>query len=477
MENKTMMTDLYELTMAQTYFDSGEKDKEVLFDAFFRREPLEAGYAVMAGLDNIIEYIKNLKFTDKDIEYLRELGLFSDAFLAYLSNFKFTGDIYAIPDGTPVFRNEPLITVRAPIIEAQIIETAILSYLNAAICYSTAARKVVEAAGDIKVMEFGARRAFGPDAAVEASKCSYLSGVAGTSNVLAGKKYNIPVMGTMAHSLIQQADSEYEAFLNFAKSYPNNCVLLVDTYDTLKTGIPNAIRVAKEFLIPNGFKLKGVRIDSGDLAYLSKEAKKMFIEAGLDDVQICLSNGLKPETIKGLIDQGAVVNSIGLGDNIVAPDNARVGCVYKNVAVIKDGEIIPKIKISSDAIKTINPGLKKVYRFYDKESGYAIADLIALYDEVIPEDEYVLVDPADETNRQKITNYVVRELHERVFENGEYVYETRTLEDSREYCEEQMQTIYPEVKRIHNPHKHYVDLSEKLLNTKKEMIMDIKNNI
>ncbi|MBR3888448.1 MAG: nicotinate phosphoribosyltransferase [Clostridia bacterium] len=477
MENKTMMTDLYELTMAQTYFDSGEKDKEVLFDAFFRREPLEAGYAVMAGLDNIIEYIKNLKFTDKDIEYLRELGLFSDAFLDYLSNFKFTGDIYAIPDGTPVFRNEPLITVRAPIIEAQIIETAILSYLNAAICYSTAARKVVEAAGDIKVMEFGARRAFGPDAAVEASKCAYLSGVAGTSNVLAGKKYNIPVMGTMAHSLIQQADSEYEAFLNFAKSYPNNCVLLVDTYDTLKTGIPNAIRVAKEFLIPNGFKLKGVRIDSGDLAYLSKEAKKMFIEAGLDDVQICLSNGLKPETIKGLIDQGAVVNSIGLGDNIVAPDNARVGCVYKNVAVIRDSEIIPKIKISSDAIKTINPGLKKVYRFYDKESGYAIADLIALYDEVIPEDEYVLIDPADETNRQKISNYIVRELHEKVFESGEYVYETKTLEDSREYCEEQMQTIYPEVKRIHNPHKHYVDLSEKLLNTKKEMIMNIKNNI
>lgn len=477
MENKTMMTDLYELTMAQTYFDSGEKDKEVLFDAFFRREPLEAGYAVMAGLDNIIEYIKNLKFTDKDIEYLRELGLFSDAFLDYLSNFKFTGDIYAIPDGTPVFRSEPLITVRAPIIEAQIIETAILSYLNAAICYSTAARKVVEAAGDIKVMEFGARRAFGPDAAVEASKCAYLSGVAGTSNVLAGKKYNIPVMGTMAHSLIQQADSEYEAFLNFAKSYPNNCVLLVDTYDTLKTGIPNAIRVAKEFLIPNGFKLKGVRIDSGDLAYLSKEAKKMFIEAGLDDVQICLSNGLKPETIKGLIDQGAVVNSIGLGDNIVAPDNARVGCVYKNVAVIKEGEIVPKIKISSDAIKTINPGLKKVYRFYDKESGYAIADLIALYDEVIPEDEYVLIDPADETNRQKISNYIVRELHEKVFESGEYVYETKTLEDSREYCEEQMQTIYPEVKRIHNPHKHYVDLSEKLLNTKKEMIMNIKNNI
>ncbi len=477
MENKTMMTDLYELTMAQTYFDSGEKDKEVLFDAFFRREPLGAGYAVMAGLDNVIEYIKNLKFTDKDIEYLRELDLFSDAFLDYLANFRFTGDIYAIPDGTPVFRNEPLITVRAPIIEAQIIETAILSYLNAAICYSTAARKVVEAAGDIKVMEFGARRAFGPDAAVEASKCSYLSGVAGTSNVLAGKKYNIPVMGTMAHSLIQQADSEYEAFLNFAKSYPNNCILLIDTYDTLKTGVPNAIRVAKEYLIPNGYRLKGVRIDSGDLAYLSKEARRMFDEAGLNDVQICLSNGLKPETIKGLIDQGAIVNSIGLGDNIVAPDNARVGCVYKNVAVIKEGEIVPKIKISSDAIKTINPGLKKVYRFYDKANGYAIADLIALYDEVIPEDEYVLIDPADETNRQKITNYIVRELHERVFENGEYVYETRTLEDSRAYCEEQMHTIYPEVRRIHNPHKQYVDLSEKLLNMKKEMIMEIKTNI
>ncbi|MBQ6860848.1 MAG: nicotinate phosphoribosyltransferase [Clostridia bacterium] len=477
MENKTMMTDLYELTMAQAYFDSGEKDKEVIFDAFFRREPLSAGYAVMAGLDNIIEYIKNLKFTEEDIAYLRSLNSFSEDFLNYLLTFKFTGDIYAIPDGTPVFRNEPLITVKGPIIEAQIIETAILSYLNASICYSTAARKVVEAAGDIKVMEFGARRAFGPDAAVEASKCSYLAGVAGTSNVLAGKKFNIPVMGTMAHSLVQQADSEYEAFLNFAKSYPNNCVLLIDTYDTLRTGVPNAIRVAKEYLIPNGYRLKGVRIDSGDLAYLSKEAKKMFDEAGMSDVQICLSNGLNPETIRGLIDQGAIVNSIGLGDNIVAPDHARVGVVYKNAAVIENGEIIPKIKISSDAIKTINPGLKKVYRFYDKDTNYAIADLIALHDEEISNDEYILIDPADETNRQKISNYWVRELHEKVFENGVCVYPEKTLDDSRAYCEKEMQTIYPEVRRIHNPHKHYVDLSEKLLNTKKEMIIKLKNNI
>lgn len=474
MENKTMMTDLYELTMAQVYFNSNEKDKIAIFDAFFRREPLEAGYGVMAGLDRIIEYIQNLRFTEENIQYLRSLKLFTEEFLEYLANFKFTGDLYAIPDGTPVFRSEPLITVKAPIIEAQIVETALLSYLNASICYTTATKKITEVAGDIAIMEFGARRAFGPDAAVEASKCSIIGGAAGTSNVLAGEKYKIPVMGTMAHSLVTEADSEYEAFLNYAKTYPNNCMLLVDTYDVLKSGVPNAIRVAKEFLIPNGYRLKGIRIDSGDLAYLSKESKKMLIDAGMGDAKICLSNGLKPDTIKTLIDQGAIIDSIGLGDNIVAPDHARVGCVYKNVGVIKEGKVIPKIKLSSDTEKTINPGFKKVYRFYDKVSGYALGDVIALEEETIPEDEYTLIDPTDETNQTHINHYTVRELQEKIFVDGKLVYEDPALLAKKAYCTKEMQTLYPEVRRIHKPHKYYVDLSEKLLKLKKDLIIQNK---
>ena len=470
-----MMTDLYELTMAQVYFNSGEKDKVAIFDAFFRREPLDAGYGIMAGLDNVIEYIKNLKFTEDNINYLRSLNQFTDEFLNYLRDFKFTGDVYAVPDGTPIFRNEPIVTVIAPIIEAQIIETALLSYLNASICYATATKKITEVTGNIGVMEFGARRAFGPDAAVEASKCSIIGGAVGTSNVLAGEKYGMPVLGTMAHSLVTEANSEYEAFLNFAKTYPKNCVLLIDTYDTLRSGVPNAIRVAKEYLIPNGYELKGVRIDSGDLAYLSKEAKRMFIEAGLPNVKICLSNGLKPETLDSLIRQGAVIDSIGLGDNIVIPDNARVGCVYKNVAVVNNGEIIPKIKVSSDAIKTTNPGFKHLYRFYSNETGYALGDLITVYDEEIPQDEYLLIDPENETNFVKVKDYTVKNIREKIFENGQLIYNDRSLFEKRDYCNEQMKTLYPEIRRIEKPHKYYVDLSEKLLNLKKQMIRDAKD--
>ena len=402
------------------------------------------------------------------------MNLFDDDFLEYLSRFKFSGNVYAIPDGTPVFRNEPLVTIEAPIIEAQIVETAILSYLNASICYTTATRKIVEASNNIAIMEFGARRAFGPDSAVEASKCSIIGGASGTSNVLAGEKYKIPVMGTMAHSLITQSDNEYEAFLNFAKTYPENCVLLVDTYNVLRSGVPNAIKVAKEYLMPRGYRLKGIRIDSGDLAYLSKESKKMLVNAGLDDVKICLSNGLKAETIRELLDQGAVIDSIGLGDNIVAPDKARVGVVYKNVGVLKNKKIEPKIKLSSDSSKTINPGFKKVYRFYDKETGYALGDVIALKEEKIEEKEYLLIDPEDETNTTKIKNYNVKELQKPIFEQGKLIYKDLGIYEKREYCNQQMKTLYPENKRIHKQNKYYVDLSEALLKLKKKMIFENK---
>ena len=468
--NLTMMTDFYELTMSQAYFKAGKKDEIAVFDAFYRKNPLDGGYGLMGGVDKIIDFIKNIKFTSEDIEYLRGTGQFTEDFLEYLRNFKFTGSIYAVPDGTPIFANEPIVTVKAPIIEAQIIETILLSYLNAGICYTTAARRVVEAAKGIGIMEFGARRALGPEAAVDASKCAIIAGCVGTSNVLAGLEYNVPVMGTMAHSLVTEADSEYEAFLNYAKAYPNNCVLLVDTYDVLKSGVPNAIKIAKEYLEPNGYKLKGIRIDSGDLAYLSIEAKKMLVEAGLDDVKICLSNGLNERTIKSLILQGAVIDSIGLGDNIVLPDKARVGCVYKNVAIKHGDDFVSRIKVSNDAAKAITPGFKKVYRFYDRETGYALGDVIALHNEKIPKDKYTLIDPLNEHNTLTIKNYIVRELQQPIFENGELVYNDPVLKDKQEYCNNEMKTLYPEVKRLENPHGYYVDLTKKLLKLKKELI-------
>lgn len=474
MKNLTMMTDFYELTMSQAYFTAGKKDEVAVFDAFFRKNPLNGGYGVMGGVDKIIGFIKNAHFTDDDIAYLRSTGQFTEEFLNYLREFKFTGSIYAIPDGTPVFGNEPIVTVKAPIIEAQIIETILLSYLNANICYTTAATRVVEAAFPVGVMEFGARRAMGPEAALEASKCAVIAGCVGTSNVVAGLEYGVPVMGTMAHSLVTEADSEYEAFLNYAKAYPNNCVLLVDTYDVLKSGVPNAIRIAKEYLIPNGYRLKGIRIDSGDLAYLSKEAKKMFVEAGLSDVKICLSNGLNEDTIKSLKEQGAVMDSIGLGDNIVLPDKARVGCVYKNVAVEKNNEFVSRIKVSNDAVKAINPGYKKVYRFYDKESGYALGDVLALFEENIPKDEFTLIDPLNEHNTLTIKNYIVRELQEPIFVDGVLVYREPTIMEKQKYTREQMNSLYPEVKRTHNPHGYYVDLTKKLLELKKFLILEAK---
>jgi nicotinate phosphoribosyltransferase len=474
-DNMTMMTDFYELTMSQTYFKAGKKDEIAVFDAFFRKNPFGKGYGLMGGVDRIIEYIKNFHFTEDDINYLRSTNQFEEDFLEYLRNLRFTGSIYAIPDATPVFANEPIVTVKAPIIEAQIIETALLSYLNANIMYTTAARRVVEAAENIGVMEFGARRALGVDAAVEASKCAVIAGCVGTSNVLAGQDYKVPVMGTMAHSLVTEADNEYEAFLNYAKAYPNNCVLLVDTYDVLRSGVPNAIRVAKEYLIPNGYTLKGIRIDSGDLAYLSKEAKKMLVEAGLPDVKICVSNGLNEDTIRSLKEQGAVIDSIGLGDNIVLPDKARVGCVYKNVAIKKDENFVSRIKVSNDAAKAINPGYKKVYRFYDKKSGYALGDVITLYEENIPKNKYTLVDPLNENNTLTITDYKVRELQVPIFEDGKLVYNDPNINEKQAYCNDEMKTLYPEVKRSENPHQYYVDLSKKLLVLKKELIKQAKN--
>lgn len=335
--NYTLLTDEYEFTMSETYFKNGKKDETAVFDVFFRKVPTNGGYAIMAGLDKVIEYISNLHFGEDELEYLRRGG-YDNNFIEYLKNFKFTGNVYAIPDGTPVFPNEPIITVEAPIIEAQIVETAILSLVNGAMEHATGARRIIEATPKgIPIMEFGSRRADGLEAAIDASLYGIMAGCSGTSNALAANMLDIQALGTQAHSYIETFDTEYDAFLAYAKAYPNNCLLLVDTIDTLKSGIPNAIRVAKEYLIPNGYRLKGIRIDSGDLAYLSKMARGMLDEAGLNDAQICLSNGLNAKTIKSLVDEGTCFNSLGVGDNISKPEG-RMGCVYKEVAIVKDGK-------------------------------------------------------------------------------------------------------------------------------------------
>lgn len=467
--NKSLMTDYYELTMAKTYFDQNEQDKVVYFDVFYRINPFKGGYAIMGGLDNIISYIQNFKIDETDIEFLRKTGDFSEEFLKYLSELKFTGDIYACEDGTPIFPGEPVITVKTKIIEAQLIETSLLTYFNHGTLVTTAAKRITDAAKGIPVMEFGARRARGVESAVDASKYAYIGGCVGTSNVLASKLYEIPCLGTMAHSLVCDYNSEFEAFLNYAKSNPNNCVFLVDTFDTLKSGIPNAIRVANEYLKPNGYTFKGIRIDSGDLAYLSKKARKMLDEAGYKDAKICLSNGLDEQTILSLRSQGACIDSIGCGDNIAA-SLERVGGVYKLVAVEENGVIIPKIKVSNDYKKTITPAFKKLYRFYDKDTNYALGDLISLHDEVIPEDEYVLISPIEEWKKSTITNYICKDIRKEIFINGELVYSLPSVHERKKYCEEQFKTIYEEVKRNTFPHQYYVDLSKDLLELKKNMI-------
>lgn len=473
MENKTLMTDFYELTMAQTYFNEGKQEQEVYFDIFFRKNPFNGGYTVGGGLDETINYINNFKFDEEDIEYLRSLGKFNEEFLEYLKNLKFKGDIYAVPDGTMVFPNEPVLQVKTDVITAQLLETALLANFNHGALATTAAKRITNEAqiGDkkIPVMEFGARRARGIDSAIEASKCAYIGGCSGTSNTYAAKKYGIPALGTHAHSLVTDSDSEYEAFLGYAKSNPDNALFLVDTYDTLREGIPNAIKVANDYLKPNGYTFKGIRIDSGDLAYLSKEARKLLDKAGYPEAGICLSNGLDEYSIRELLQQGAVIDSLGVGDNIAAAKE-RVGGVYKLVAVEKDGKVIPKIKVSNDTAKTINPGYKKVYRFYDKKTGYALGDVITLADERIPEEHYTLVHPVETWKKTELEDYKVRPLLEPIYKAGKLVYNEPTIHEKKAYCQQEFETLYPEVTRIEKPHEYYVDLTDKLRMLKEELI-------
>ncbi len=472
-KNYSMLTDQYELNMANSYFESGMKDTVGVFDVFFRKVPSNGGYALMAGVDKVIEYINNLKFSDNDLAYFKSLG-YGEEFINYLKDFKFTGNIYAIPDGTPVFPNEPILTVEAPLIEAQIIETAVLSLLNGAMEHATGARRIIEATPkNVKVMEFGARRADGLDAAIDASLYGVMAGCSGTSNVIAANMIGQKALGTQAHSYIESFDSEYEAFLAYAKSYPNETLLLVDTYDTLRSGIPNAIRVAKEYLIPNGYRLKGIRIDSGDLAYLSKMARKMLDDAGLNDATICLSNGLNANTIRSLTEQGAKFDSLGVGDNISKPEG-RMGCVYKEVAILDGDKRIPKIKVSEDPIKTINPDFKDLYRLYDNETGYALADVMVRRGEKLSMDNLLIIDLKGFINQRVLNNFRTECLQKEIFVNGKQVFEDLSINELKEYVDIQMSTIYPEVKREVNPHIYNVSGTNHYADFKKEMIGKVK---
>lgn len=476
MENKTLMTDFYELTMAQSYFDQGKKEEKVYFDIFFRTNPFNGGYTMTGGLGETIEYLQNFGFAEEDIEYLKTTGSFSDEFLEYLKDLHFTGDINAMPDGTAAFPNEPVLTVRTNLIEAQIIETALLTNFNHGGLVTTKAKRITSTAGNIPVLDFGARRARGIDSAIEASRHAYIGGCRGTSNVYAGKKYDIPVSGTMAHSMIQEAECEYEAFLSYAKSHPNNCIFLVDTFDTLKSGIPNAIRVSREYLEPNGYRLKGIRIDSGDLTYLSKAAKNMLVEAGYEDVKICLSNGLDEYTIAKLLRQKAIVDSLGVGDNIIA-SKERLNGVYKLVATEKDGKMVPKIKVSEDPIKTTNPGLKTVYRFYDYDSNKALGDVIATSEEKIARDQYTLVSEKEPWKKKTLTDYRIRKLQIPIFKNGELVYQEPTIKEKQSYCECEYQTLPDYITDIENPGTYYVDLSKQERRLKEYMLYEAEQKI
>lgn len=475
-DTMSLLTDFYELTMMQGYFDAGSHDKSVVFDVFYRVNPSGNGFAIAAGLEQVIDYIKNLRFSEDDINYLASLNTFSKEFLDYLKGFKFTGNIYAIPEGTVVFPTEPLVRVTAPIIEAQIIEAAMLNIINHQSLIATKASRVVWAAEGDAVMEFGLRRAQGPDAGIYGARAAIIGGCAGTSNVLTGKMFGVPVLGTHAHSWVMSFPSEIEAFRHYAKTFPGACTFLVDTYDTLRSGVPNAIKVFKE-MQEAGIELKnyGIRLDSGDLAYLSKKARKMLDEAGFTDAKITASSDLDENLIMSLKLQGAKINNWGVGTKLITSDDCpSFGGVYKLAAESDgNGEFIPKIKLSNNPSKVTNPGIKKVMRFYDKATGKIKADLICLDDEQYNENERIkLFDHMAKWKKMilKPGEYTIRELLVPVFKNGECVYTSPSVNEIKEYCAGELATLWDEHRRLANPHTVPVDLSDKLIELKNKLI-------
>ena len=476
--NLALLTDFYELTMANGYLQHGLKDKQAYFDMFFRRIPDDGGFAIMAGVEQLIEYLKNLKFTDTDIEYLRSKNIFSEDFLQYLKSFKFSCDVWAIPEGTPIFPNEPIVTVIGPVIEAQFIETMVLLTINHQSLIATKANRVVRAAQGRDVMEFGSRRAQGYDGAIYGARAAYIGGCVGTACTISDKEFGVPATGTMAHSWIQMFPTELEAFGAYAKTYPDKSTFLVDTYNTLKSGIPNAIKVFNEVIVPKGFRPKGIRIDSGDIAYLSKEARIMLDEAGFDDCKIVASNSLDETIIRDLLIEGAQVDIFGVGERLITSRSEPVfGGVYKLVAVKEKGKIIPKIKLSDNVGKITNPGYKQAWRLFDKDTGKAIADLISLNEEIIDESKpYELFDPEYTWKRKTVTNFTAKKLQVKIFDKGNCIYESPKLKDIRSYCKEQIDTLWDEVKRFENPHKYYVDLSLPLWEMKEKLLKEHSDN-
>lgn len=462
--NMTMLTDFYELTMGKAYLDGGYEDTIAYFDLFFRSVPEQGGYALCAGLEQAIDYLQNLRFSTEDVQYLRSLQTFDEGFLDYLSSFRFNCDVWAVPEGTVVFPGEPLVKVRGPIIQAQMVETMLLATINHQSLIATKSSRIVRSAGDRKVFEFGARRAQGYDAAVLGARAAYIAGAAGTSCTIAGQQFGAPVFGTMAHSWIQLFDTEFEAFASYANSFPGDTVLLVDTYNVLESGIPNAIRVQNEVLKPLGKRIKGIRIDSGDLAYLSQQSRIILDSAGMQDCKITASNALDEYLIRDLLLQGAQIDFFGVGERLITSRAEPVfGGVYKLSGVEKDGHIMPKMKISENIGKVTNPCNKEILRFYDIETGKAMADVLIVSGEADPDGEpYEIFDPIQTWKRKTLENYRVRRLLVPVFINGKCVYDKPSLVDIRQYCQEEQETLWDSVKRFENPQSYYVDLSQKL---------------
>ena len=471
--NMTMLCDFYELTMGNGYFESGYKDRITYFDVFFRRVPDDGGFAIAAGLEQLIDYIENLHFSPEDIAYLRGRNLFSEEFLSYLEDFHFTGDIYAMPEGTPVFPREPMVIVRAKAIEAQLIETFTLLTINHQSLIATKANRIARAARGRTVLEFGSRRAQGADAAIIGARAAYIGGVAGTACTISDQIYGVPAGGTMAHAWVQMFDSEYEAFKTYCEVFPTNATLLVDTYNTLKSGVPNAIKAFNEVLRPKGITKCAIRLDSGDIAYLTREARQMLDEAGWESCKISASNSLDEYIIQDILRQGAKVDLFGVGERMITSKSDPVfGGVYKLAAIEKeDGTIVPKIKISENVGKITNPHFKKVYRIFDKATGKAEADYITVWDEVIEEGQPLeLFDPDATWKRRTYTDYTIKPLQEKIFDHGELVYQQPTLSEIQKYCREQIDTLWDEVKRFENPHNYYVDLSQKLWDIKQDLL-------
>ena len=473
MIDTAMLMDFYEATMANGAILKGHENTIAYFDMFFRRVPDDGGFAIMAGLEELINDLKALKFTDEDIAFMRERNLFDDKFIDYLKDFKFSCDVWAIPEGTPIFPKEPIVTVKGPIIQLFLIETLVLLNINHQSLIATKANRIVRSAQGRDVMEFGARRAHGMDASVYGARAAYIGGCIGTSCVKAGKDFNIPVSGTMAHSWIQLFDTEYDAFKAYAEVYPDKSLFLVDTYDTLKSGIPNVIKVANEVLKPLGCRPKGIRIDSGDITYLSKKARKMLDDAGYPDCAICVSNSLDEYLIRDMLMQGAKVDIFGVGERLItASSEAVFGGVYKLVGVEnEEGEIVPKIKLSGNTSKITLPGFKQAWRLFDRESGKAIADVITLRDEIIDDTKpYVLFDPEYIWKRKTVTDYIARPLQVEVFKQGQLVYKSPSATKIRDYREQQIESLWEEVQRFEKPHKYYVDMSQKLWDMYTEML-------